>query len=197
MKQIVPRSHTFKHSFIEESNAIDPQPGYDGNHPNCPLYLNHMEALDFMLNNDWELTKHTPLDVHRILTRGIKYFEDRGMSGIYRNCDVFIGNEICPTPYRVPELMETWYFTTSEMMKNQSMSPLEIAWTSHHMFEVIHPFIDGNGRTGRLLLNKILVQLDQEPVIIKYSDRYDYYNAISFFRDHYFEDGKFVNLEIF
>jgi Fic family protein len=197
MKQIIPQCNTFKHLFVKESNAIDPQPGYDGNHPDCPLYVNHMEALDFMLSNDWELTKHTPLDVHRILTKGIPFFEDRGMSGMYRNCDVYIGTETCPNPYRISDLMETWFDVTSEMMQNTEMSPMEIAWTSHHMFEVIHPFIDGNGRTGRLLLNKILVQLGQDPVIINYSDRYYYYNTINFFRDHYFDDGNFVNLDIF
>lgn len=197
MKQIIPRCHTFKHLFIEESNAIDPQPGYDGNHPLCPLYINHMAALDFMLNKDWELTVNTPLDVHRILTKGIKFFEDRGMSGIYRNCDVFIGNEICPNAVKIPELMNVWFKETKQMMQNEEMSAMEIAWTSHHMFEVIHPFIDGNGRTGRLLLNKILIQLGHDPVIINYSDRFQYYDAIKFFRYHHFEDGKFVNLDIF
>lgn len=197
MKQIVPQCHSFKHLFVIESNAIDPQPGYEGNNPSCPLYCNHMDALDFMLNKDWELTLQTPLDVHRILTKGIPFFEDRGMSGMYRNCDAYIGSEICPSPHSIHDLMNTWYEVTAQMMQNTEMDPMEIAWTSHHMFEVVHPFIDGNGRTGRLLVNKILTQLGQEPVIINYSSRFNYYNTISFFRDHYFEDGKFINLEIF
>lgn len=195
MSLIIPPNHTFKHVFIENSNLIDPQPGYDGNHPNCPLYINHCNAFDFVLNKDWEFNKFAPLDIHRMLTRGIKFFEDRGMSGIYRNVDVFIGRQICPSAALIPELIDFWFHFTKKMIEQSDLEPLKIAWISHHMFEVIHPFIDGNGRTGRLLLNKILSELRQDPVLVYYSQRHLYYDAIQDFRNKFFMNGKFNNLD--
>lgn len=194
-RYLIPSCHTFKHIFVENSNAIDPQPGYDGDHKFCPLYQNHIDALEFMIDTSWTLTKDTPLDCHRILTKGIKYFEDRGLSGKYRVSDVFIGNEICPSAYKISELMDVWYSVTSSMIKEEILSPLQIAWVSHHMFEIIHPFIDGNGRTGRLLLNKILTELRAEPIVVYFKDRFEYYDSINHFRKLHFENGKFINLE--
>lgn len=196
-RYIYPSYYTFKQVFIKNSNAIDPQPGYDGDHKLCPLYKNHLEALEFMLDTSWVLTKDTPLDAHRILTKGIGFFEDQGMSGQYRKTDVYIGREQCPNPYMINNLMSSWFEITSKMIEQSSLSPTEIAWVSHHMFEVIHPFIDGNGRTGRLLLNKIITQLGAEPIVVLFDERWDYYDSIQFFKRHHYQDGVFVNLEEF
>ena len=190
----IPKSYTFKQVFIQNSNAIDPQPGYIGDVPGCPMYENHMAALDFVLNNDWELSKHTCLDIHRILTKGIPFFENNNGSGLYRDCDVYIGGKKCPPSYLLNDLMELWYINTIDLM-NSDIAPEIIAWISHHMFENIHPFIDGNGRTGRLLLNKILVQLGQEPVVIYYSNRFDYYESITAFENRHFKNNKFIDLD--
>jgi Fic family protein len=64
-----------------------------------------------------------------------------------------------------------------------SINPLDAALYIHHFFQVVHPFIDGNGRTGRLLIQKILNDMGEDPVIIGYEDRAEYYDSIQYFRD--------------
>jgi fido (protein-threonine AMPylation protein) len=55
----------------------------------------------------------------------------------------------------------------------------EESWDFHYAFETIHPFIDGNGRTGRLWLNAIRIQCGLPWITVMYNDRYQYYDAIS------------------
>lgn len=199
----VPKCLNWKYLFVSESNLIDPQPGYKGNEEGCLMFDNHMSALNFAISDGWELNENTPLDLHRFLTRGIPFFEDYGMSGKYRNVDVWIGHESCPSPVVLNNLMNAWYKITKHLMdryvdkKDFRLSALEIAFISHHVFEVIHPFIDGNGRTGRLLVAKVLHDLGQEPVIVKFSDRHDYYQTIEDFRDKYWTGTQFHFVEFY
>jgi Fic family protein len=57
-----------------------------------------------------------------------------------------------------------------------------MAYEIHDLFECIHPFIDGNGRTGRILLNAARVQMGLKPITILYNDRWKYYYHIQNFR---------------
>lgn len=191
-------NNTFEHLFVVESNKIDPQPGFDGTDPNDLMYQNQMDALEFVLSKDWNIGPYTALDIHRVLTRGIPFFENGHNSGCYRNCDVYIGGEACPASYLLPALMtDSWFYYTEKLMNESKLSPLEIALISHNMFEVIHPFIDGNGRTGRLIFNKVLTQMGERPRIIFFNDRFQYYESIQEFRENHFYNNKFVNLESF
>lgn len=191
-------NNTFEHLFVVESNKIDPQPGFDGTNPSDLMYQNQMEALEFVLSKDWNIGPHTALDIHRVLTRSIPFFENGNNSGSYRNCDVYIAGEACPSSYLLPELMaNSWFYYTEKLMNESKLSPLEIALISHNIFEVIHPFIDGNGRTGRLIFNKVLTQMGEKPRIIFFNDRFQYYEAIQEFRENHFYGNKFVNLESF
>jgi Fic family protein len=188
---------SWKHIFVCESNMIDPQPGYMGNHLGCHMYDNHLQALNFVLSEGWEMNPSTPLDVHRFLTRGIPFFEDSGNSGKYRTVDVWIGHETCPSPYMLENLMNDWFDFSKKIMRDVESGKIvafDAALSVHHYFETIHPFIDGNGRTGRLLLQKVLTDLGQDPVIIFFDDRSEYYDAIENFRDSYW-DGKTVDYD--
>ncbi|MCL2470357.1 MAG: Fic family protein [Propionibacteriaceae bacterium] len=78
-----------------------------------------------------------------------------------------------PEPLLVPELMED---LVSEVSKDRR-HPVVRAARFHLRFESIHPFIDGNGRTGRLVLNLMLLQAGYLPVNIKYADRERYYEC--------------------
>ena len=62
--------------------------------------------------------------------------------------------------------------------KNKNLHPLALATTFHHKFEKIHPFADGNGRTGRMILNYILLKHGYPPIFIRKSLRAGYLNSI-------------------
>lgn len=187
-------SYSWKHTFVLQSNLIDPQPGYEGDKPGCRMYDNHSKALNFVLSNGWELMHNTPLDIHRLLTKDIPFFDKD--SGKYRTCNAWIGSDECPSPYLIPGLMNTWFEVTKQLMDDNSRNPIDVAWISHHIFETIHPFIDGNGRTGRLIFNKVLYDLGEDGRIIYFHDRFKYYDEIQQFKNYYWTGKAFCNLDL-
>jgi Fic family protein len=124
--------------------------------------------------------------LHRELTRGISIFEDRDNSGKFRTCGVWIGGQAAPEPHIAAKIIyEVLIPNINDMRKRQytSEEALDFAWYCHHLFECAHPYIDGNGRTGRLLLNAVLEFLGQEKIIIYDNEKRDYYKRIQRFRD--------------
>lgn len=106
--------------------------------------------------------------------------------GVYRRIPVtIVGAYAEPVqPYLIePKLTEL-------LIKNQerqkTMHPLERIALFHLEFEGIHPFIDGNGRTGRLLMNLELIRSGYPVIDIKFTDRRRYYDAF----DTFYRDGK-------
>lgn len=107
--------------------------------------------------------------------------EDRG---VYRRIPVRImgAYHVPSDPILVPEQMEN---LIAEFSGNKKLHPIERAALFHLKFEGIHPFVDGNGRTGRLILNLMLMQAGYTPINVKYSDRKRYYGAFdSYYRDN-------------
>ena len=188
-----PDFYDWKTLFVVESNRIDPQPGYLGNSEGCLMFDNHMKTLNFAISNDFELKDSIALDLHRMLTKGIPFFEDQNMSGQYRTCSVWIGIDACPKFVLLPSLMLQWFECTKKWMNtvDNKKTALNVAWASHNMFEVVHPFIDGNGRTGRLLFTKIITELGYDPVIFQFDDRHEYYDCIENFRLSYWNGTSF------
>lgn len=78
------------------------------------------------------------------------------------------------TPAEMHKLMD-WY---REQHEDVDTNPIFLAALFHHRFISIHPFDDGNGRTGRLLMNFILMQHGYPPVVIKTEDKINYYRAL-------------------
>ena len=83
------------------------------------------------------------LGCHGVLMQGI----DPRMAGIVRNVNVRVGGYSCPPWDRVPRLMDAW------LMNHSKASDAEAIKRAHVAFEKIHPFEDGNGRTGRIIMN--------------------------------------------
>jgi Fic family protein len=83
------------------------------------------------------------------------------------------------TPEDVPILMGELMQWFNAEKNNPDVHPSVLAAIFHHRFVAIHPFDDGNGRLGRILMNLILMQKGLPPAIIKLKDRQDYYVALN------------------
>ncbi|MCL4446046.1 MAG: Fic family protein [Actinobacteria bacterium] len=102
----------------------------------------------------------------------------RERPGSFRQHDIqpFPGGMVPPSWVEVPAAMTDWVDSLATIAANTN--PVEALAKSHAAFERTHPFLDGNGRTGRLLLNLILVRLGYPPGIIYTRDRNRYLRAL-------------------
>ena len=138
---------------------------------------NHAKALHLVR----DLAKKTPnqlmqqdiLNIHAAILRGI----DDDNAGRYRNVPVRIAGSqsILPNPLKVPALMDEFL---AWLISRNDMHPVAFAGLAHYKLVTIHPFIDGNGRTARLLMNLLLIMQGYPPAIIDNNDRLAYINAL-------------------
>ena len=118
--------------------------------------LGHSKAYDFML----QIVKKSILDEADIckLHYFFYYMIDLQNAGIYRMHPIFVTGSSTefPPPTQVPDLMKA--FVEECALALQRMHPLEFAAWAHIRLVTIHPFVDGNGRTARLLMNLVLLK---------------------------------------
>lgn len=94
----------------------------------------------------------------------------------YKKSHIVVGNSPTLAPEKVPEAMQSLLRWFKENKKK--MFPLQLAIEFHLRFERIHPFENGNGRVGRMLMNKILMANDMTPLTIFAENRRAYFRAI-------------------
>ena len=135
--------------------------------------VGHKEAFEFvseLVKNNVPISESVIKQIHYLVLADKK--EDRG---VYRRVPVRImGAQHEPVqPYliapKMEELLRTFAESTEHIVTKLARFHIE--------FEGIHPFIDGNGRTGRLLINLELMKAGYPPINIKFTDRITYYNA--------------------
>lgn len=138
--------------------------------------MNHKKAFDFILNYKGDITREFILELHRLVIINTLRQDLISQIGRYRNVQVFVGKSIPPKAQDVPNNMARllrWH----SINKNK-LHPLVLASYFHTEFEKIHPFVDGNGRVGRLLMNFILYKNKFPMINIPKRRKFKYYEVL-------------------
>lgn len=135
--------------------------------------INHKNALELIfeyLKENTEINEKLIKTINETINKDIK--DTKG----YRKVQVFIrGSEhIPPEPEKIPNLMNYYIYNYN----NDEQEIFEKIAKYHIEFEKIHPFEDGNGRTGRLLLNYELLKNNLPPIVIAKEDRVKYFEYL-------------------
>lgn len=138
---------------------------------------NHAEAFGYLLtlaDARTPITAETILELHRLTMENI--LDD---AGHFRRTAVSIrGARLTPPPAaQVPGLIAEWAAWVAG--KGEQYEPIVRAAIAHHGFEAVHPFEDGNGRAGRLLLNLMLMRAHYPPALLLRDWRIGYIQALS------------------
>lgn len=137
---------------------------------------NHVAALDWVktiaCTKNTKITEKDIIKIHDLILKGI----DDDNAGRYRSVPVRISGSrvILPNPMKVPFLMEEF----CHWLQTTNLDPIALAIEAHYKLVTIHPFIDGNGRTARLLMNLILLKNDFPPALIRKRDRLHYITSL-------------------
>ena len=146
--------------------------------PNKPLRdvqetINHSKTFFKVINEKSKLSADMLLKWHKEIFLDTK----PDIAGKYRDYLVRVGNYRAPDWQDLDKLMKEFFFWYNKNKK--VMHPIELAARAHYKFEKIHPFGDGNGRIGRLIIAYILRNGNYPLLIIEYKKRKSYYRALS------------------
>jgi fido (protein-threonine AMPylation protein) len=166
----LPSEHVLR-DYVVQSNAIEQAP----TDLSSPWVRQHFAAA-YRVISDALLGKVTsPKLLHKVLFARLEF---PGQPGEYRGVGVTVGGDRCPPAVEVPYHMAQWARERDYLLRGQTTG----CWRLHHEFECIHPFRDGNGRVGRLLLNQLRLCTGLPWLIIWESEKEDYYEGIRRYR---------------
>lgn len=142
--------------------------------------INHAEAISYIKDiakQDIEISERTIKEIHALILHGI----DRENAGRYRTVPVMISGSthMPPQPYLIEKQVEDFILRLKQM-EMEKVHPVLIAAYLHDELVRIHPFIDGNGRTSRLLMNLYLLRHGYVIITLKGSNdaKVNYYKAL-------------------
>lgn len=191
IKEVFLVEHTYNSNAIEGNTltlketalvlqgiTIDQKPLKD--HLEAVGYKEAFQYVEELAKQDKPLSEYDIKSIHNLVLAD--HPEDRG---VFRRVNVRIAGALT-NPVQ-PYLIEP---KIGELLKNyqkwsKTMHIVECVANFHLQFEIIHPFIDGNGRTGRLLMNLQLIKAGLPAINIKFADRRKYYDAF----DEYAKNG--------
>jgi len=166
---------TFKDTFNFLFDDIAPK-----GHSKKELFMasNLLKAWQYMEQNKNRLPNENDIKkMHEIVNKEI---ESEETLGEYKKVQNYVGNEYTTSCLFVKERMKQLMKWISRAFK--ILNDFEVAFQSHAQFEIIHPFVDGNGRVGRLLLNWLLMSKKLMPLAIRAKKRFDYISALNSFK---------------
>ncbi len=139
--------------------------------------INHKDAILFMedlAQKEDKLSEYSIKQIHSLILKNI----DDENKGKYRTTNVIISGaeHKPPQSFEVQSQMQEFIKKYNENITK--LHPIELASFVHIEFVKIHPFLDGNGRTSRLLMNLELIKAGFPPVVIELEDRLEYYKAL-------------------
>ena len=140
--------------------------------------INHRSAIEYVQHLVQSQTPLTPFEVRQIHALVLQQIDEQA-AGQYRTVPVRIGGaaHTPPPPWEVAGLMGSWgeWLVASA----ETESPVVRAAVAHHKLVAIHAFVDGNGRTARLVMNLLLMQAGYPPAIILQNHRGQYYRMLA------------------
>lgn len=157
-------------------------------------FLQHSNWIEGVTDSDaldravkaWELmetvtvlTVGAILECHKILMQGCDLGMTPSWVGRFRTCNVRVGNHVAPPFDQVGRLMEQWLMNFSRVkttrIGDKVFSSEAKIKKAHVAFEKIHPFQDGNGRVGRIIMNWQRMSEGLPVLVIREEERFDYY----------------------
>jgi len=137
--------------------------------------INHRDAIEFveeLAKSEHKITERNIREIHSLVLKEI----DADYAGKYRDMNVRItgSTHSPPDAIKVKELIGKFV----KKILNSKEHPVTEAALAHHGLVSIHPFVDGNGRTARLLMNLILIKNGYFPAVILKNDRLKYYDVL-------------------
>jgi len=148
---------------------------------------NSIKAYEF-LKKDFKFNMKSIKELHKILTKDLKDGDEPYHQG-FKDIEIIVGKYDAETTHpddvklELKELLE-WHNT-----HKKNTFPPELAFKFYFKYEKIHPFVDGNGRTGRFIMNKILMNNNFQPIIIYKKNKDSHINA--------FQKGRTTNIKYF
>ena len=138
--------------------------------------VNQKEAISWIedfIKNKAKIKEVDIIELHRLTLKGISNY----WAGKYKTSqNRILGSKLKTTsPYKVHSEMDKLIYEISE---NKGFNAIELAAYAHHELVRIHPFVDGNGRTARLLMNLILMREGYPPVVIIKKERKKYFDTL-------------------
>ncbi len=138
---------------------------------------NHAEAFEWIMasskDTEFKITETVILRIQELILKNI----DDTNAGKYRKVSVRVRNSQAtfPNPAKIPALMKEFI----EWLDNaNNLHPVELAALAHYKLVTIHPFVDGNGRTSRLLMNLLLGLHGFPPAVVEVEKRKTYFDSL-------------------